>query len=178
MTRTERQVEAVHEAAHAVIARLYAMPVARVALAPDQESSVKGFCVVTDQPHSVHEGYQAARRRSRLQLADLSMPLADFVVVLLAGGLAAQRFTGHSSDGDWDDRLVAEQLLGEAFRVPPYGAVVHGLMTSIRDVADTQVRRHWNWIEMVAEVLLTRSLCTEEIDQLRPGRRSEDHRAA
>jgi hypothetical protein len=165
---------AVHEASHSIVGLALRIPVQRVVL-HHADAVYSGSCVHARAPLSLDTAREIAAREARiLRLADLDVdiPLTNFLIYLLAGGVGERALTDSPNpDSDHGDRARAEFLCGEAMKQRPYSARVAKYLRHHEAVARVMVRKHERWIRSVADALLAHgTVSSDEIRALRPER--------
>ena len=155
---------AIHEAGHAVIARVLALTCGGATIVPDYDDGAAGHSITEDPWHCLYEW----EKRGKVRNDDAVWHAR--IIGYMAGAEAEVALLGSTQGGDADDRyqieLMAEELVGAGTwnRIEP----------RLRRMTQMLVRRHRLLIERVAAALLEkRTLSREELDGL-TGRSVDD----
>jgi ATP-dependent Zn protease len=154
MSGTLRRL-AIHEAGHAVIARVLTLACGSSTIKADHNSA--GHASIHD-PHGIESEWN---RRGKVRDAEKASWYGR-IIAFMAGAEAEIVLTGKTRGGDGEDRyqisLMAEQIgLGDWPRIE----------ARLRTMTRMLVRRHRERIERVAEALLTKkTLSAKAIDNL------------
>jgi len=149
---THLRETAYHEAGHAVIGRILALPCGEATIEIDHDSS--GHSVTAD-PWAIISEWE---RRGKARGYDAAWHAR--IMTYMAGGEAQTALFGSTPEGDGDDRyqieLMAEELDHWAALEP-----------RLRKMTRMLVQRHRARIERVAEALLEQTTLTaEQLDEL------------
>jgi hypothetical protein len=155
---------AIHEAGHAVIARILRLPCGDATIKPDHESA--GHNLIAD-PYAVVQRWEGevpgkgARPHGTYDSAVLARILA-----FMAGRAAEEEIIGACLGGDSDDKRQIGLMLDELPRERLSPSPEH-YEKRLRSLACGLVRRHRGRIERVAAALMRKgSLTGDEIDAL------------
>jgi ATP-dependent Zn protease len=155
---------AVHEAGHAVIARVLTLSAGSVTIKPEYarragELSSAGHAI-TDEPNACI--YQWARR-GKVRDAKNAMWFGR-IVAFMAGAEAEIVILGSTMGGDGDDRYQIDLMADEVECDPDQWRRIEA---RLRAMTQTLVRRHRDKIERVADALLAKkTLSAATIDKL------------
>ena len=156
--RTQRQIEAtaIHEAGHAVIARVLTLFAGSATIKIDHDSA--GHSVSYDPWAAIHEWEKRGRVRG------LGAVWHARIIAFMAGAEAERELLGSALPGDEDDRhqieLMAEELCRDEISWEK-------LEPRLRTMTRMLVRRHRTRIDRVADALFAKTtLSGEELDRL------------
>ena len=164
-----------HEAGHIVLGVVYNLPARRVVAWPAL-AAFASFAPADAEPESIGAAIV------RLSLDDvtrrpITIPagwdLAAFLVMVLGGEVAASRVSGRRAEA-WEDRYIAEHLLGAALGRAPWGKETQHVLAGIVRATEAACRQHWDWISRTAEALLADKVLTA--DQVRALRQADGGR--
>jgi ATP-dependent Zn protease len=165
MSRSCREKVAVHEAAHAVIARVLTLAAGHVTINPDYRTYSRGVSVT----HDPFACLAAWEQRGKVRDSDNAVYIAR-IISTMAGAEAEIELLGERPIGDGCDReqieLMARELTGNRSwsRLEP----------RLRKMTRMLVRRHRARIERVAGALLEKTkLSGKQVDRL-AGRSVDD----
>ena len=151
-----RKRTAHHEAGHAVIGRVLALPCGEAVIRRDYVSLSEGCCI-TPEPYACVWEWE---RRGKVR--DTNAVWNARIIAFMAGAEAEDICLGLRAAGDGDDRYQIELMLGEL--TPPDREKCEA---RLRSMTRMLVRRHRHLIERVARALLAkRALTTEEVNTL------------
>jgi ATP-dependent Zn protease len=160
-----REKVAIHEAAHAVIARVLTLAAGHVTIKPNYRDRSRGVSI-THEPYACLSAWE---QRGKVRDSDDAVYIAR-IISTMAGAEAEMELLGSQAIGDGHDReqieLMAEELTGNYSwdRLEP----------RLRKMTRMLVRRHRARIERVAEALLTKiKLSGKQVDKL-AGRSVDD----
>ena len=154
----ERTATAIHEAAHAVIARRLGLVAGGATIERDKDSA--GHVEIAD-PHSI-----AWQWEQRGHYRDLRLAFRGRIIAYMAGAEAVRVLLGVEVDGDGDDRLQIEMMAQSRYSDLP-GDLWERAEQRMRRQTRRLVRRHRLAIERVAAALVERgTVQPEEIDDL------------
>lgn len=131
---------AIHEAGHAVIGRVLALPCGEATIEPDFEDGSAGYSH-SGEFWDVDEEWM---RRGKCRIGE-HLPIAR-VITLMAGAEAEIELLGTCEGGDGDDRI-------EIWRTRQFH--ISATDERLRKMTKMLVRRHRALIERVAKALLT-----------------------
>jgi ATP-dependent Zn protease len=170
MARTvkQRRATAYHEAGHAVIGRVLALPCGRATIRPDYEEGVAGQAL-TEEPYTCLREWE-----KRGKVRDAAAAWHGRIIVYMAGAEAEMELLGSEAIGDGYDRL---QIALMAEEIPAGETFWERLEPRLRAMTRMLVRRHRVLIEQVAKALLARStLSAKSLDKI-VGRSVDDVKA-
>jgi hypothetical protein len=149
---------AIHEAGHAVIARVLTLACGQATIVPDFDEGEAGHSVTEDQWVCLHEWEKRGKVRDNPDAVWHGRMISS-----MAGAEAEVACLGSTQGSDGDDRyqieLMAEELEG--------GGSWSRIEPRLRAMTRMLVRRHRVLIERVAAALLERkTLSREELDAL------------
>jgi ATP-dependent Zn protease len=157
---------AVHEAAHAVIARVLTLSAGHVTIKPRYRDRSRG-CSITHEPYACLSAWE---KRGKVRNSDDAVYLAR-IISTMAGAEAEMELLGSRVIGDGQDREQIEQMAEELTLVNRSWAQ---LEPRLRKMTRMLVRRHRARIERVAEALIAKTkLHAKQVDRL-AGRSVDD----
>jgi hypothetical protein len=158
-TYEELWATAIHEAGHAVIARVLGLPCGNVEIG--LRGKANGLCVIADPQDTLGAWHVAGKTHRTLQTAQRAK-----IITYMAGGSAEEECIGRSRGGDFDDLFCAAtlilSLIGDENEYPDGLTEGEGYQRRLRIVTDHLVRRHRKSIEGLARVLLLERIMTDK----------------
>jgi hypothetical protein len=164
MKRTRKQLKtsAYHEAGHAVIGRVLALPCGGATIKPDYKNCNAGTAITADL-YTCQEQWE---KRGKVVSADGLTPADGIearIMIHMAGAEAEIELLGSQAVGDSDDKLKIGLIVDEFYRVDFW----EKLEPRLREMTRMLVRRHRECIERVAKTLLVRTtLSAKALDKL------------
>jgi hypothetical protein len=151
---------AVHEAGHAVIARVLRLRCGEVTIEPNEDEGYAGYSHTGDPWATVDDWERAGRYRDH----DVEQAYRGYILTLMAGAEAEIEICGSTESTDHDDRRWIENAaVSEAFKNDEWPRYEPRMRRQARRL----VHKHRDKIERVATVLLKRgTLAKDEIDEL------------
>ena len=148
---------AVHEAGHAVIARVLTLMCGGASIVPDHEVGGAGHSITADPLECEAEWFKRGRLRHENAVWHAR------IITYMAGAESEVVILGSTQGGDGDDRyqiaLMSEELTT--------GADWDRLEARLRAMTRTLIRRHRVLIERVADTLLAKGkLTAKQLDRL------------
>jgi hypothetical protein len=159
VTRDELWPTTVHEAGHAVIARVLDFPCGTVEIG--QVGKVNGQCIIADPQDALEAWHVGGKAHRTLQTA-----LRAKIITYMAGASAEHECVGRSRDGDFDDLLAAAKLVLNL--IGDDDQHLDGLTRGeryqrrLRSITGHLVRRHRQTIEALARTLLQERIMTDK----------------
>jgi len=151
----DRQHTAIHEAGHAVVARVLEIPSGPATIRPDEDSA--GHGIVPD-PHAIQHRWELEGK-----YREFATVMRARIISFMAGREAEEECLGFCAGGDDNDRYQIDLMLADILRPDSDAARVE---KRLRLVARQLVRRHRLKIERVAALLLEHGdLSAEKIDE-------------
>jgi ATP-dependent Zn protease len=156
---------AIHEAAHAVIARVLTLSAGHVTIRPNYRDRSRGVSI-THEPYACLSAWE---QRGKVRDSDNAVYVAR-IISTMAGAEAETELLGLQAVGDGHDRDQIEQMAEELTSKRSWSE----LEPRLRRMTRMLVRRHRSRIERVAEALLTKiKLSGRQVDKL-AGRSVDD----
>ena len=166
---TTRERFAIHEAAHAVIARVLTLAAGHVTIKPNYRDRSLG-CSITYGPYACLSAWE---KRGKVRNSDEAVYLAR-IISTMAGAEAEVELLGSQVSWDGPDRKQIELMAEELWFKNRSWAQ---LEPRLRKMTRMLVRRHRAHIECVAEALLAKTeLSARQVDNL-AGRSVNDVKA-
>jgi ATP-dependent Zn protease len=155
--RSEKQVwsTAVHEAGHAVVARVLGLQCGKVTIAANYRTRDAGYGVIADPWAAV------ARWDERGKYRPAEAALRARVIAYMAGREAEEELLGHCPGGDGDDQYQIALMLDTLGQTE--------LEPRLRTFARAIVRRHRSKIEALARALMERRTMSDKQVRLAAG---------
>jgi ATP-dependent Zn protease len=156
---------AIHEAAHAVIARVLTLSAGHVTIKPNYRDRSRGVSI-THEPYACLSAWE---KRGKVRNSDNAVYIAR-IISTMAGAEAEMEFLGSAAIGDGQDRQQIEIMAEELTSKRSWS----DLEPRLRKMTRMLVRRHRARIERVAEALLAKTkLHGKQVDRL-AGRSVDD----
>jgi hypothetical protein len=156
---------AIHEAAHAVIARVLTLSAGHVTIKPNYRDRSRGVSI-THEPFACLSAWE---QRGKVRDSDNAVYLAR-IISTMAGAEAEAELLGLQPIGDGHDREQIEQMAEELTNKRSWSE----LEPRLRKMTRMLVWRHRARIECVAEALLAKTkLSGKQVDKL-AGRSIDD----
>jgi hypothetical protein len=149
---------AIHEAAHAVIARVLTLSAGHVTIKPNYRDRSRGVSIT----HDPYVCVNAWERRGKVRNSDSAVYVAR-IISTMAGAEAEMELLGSRTIGDGQDREQIEQMAEELTNKRSWDQ----LEPRLRKMTRMLVRRHRARIERVAEALIVKTkLHCKQVDRL------------
>lgn len=154
---------AVHEAAHAVLARRFRLVCGEVTIEPDFAEGTAGYAMI-DTQYATLEAWWAAGRGC---YANAERNIAyRRIMALMAGGEAERILLGKEPQGDMYDRNEIDSML-EQYAGALAEAEFRALVRHLRETTQRAIQKHRTAIERVAAALRSRKVLSgNEVDEL------------
>jgi hypothetical protein len=164
--RNDLHHTAIHEASHAVIARVLTLMCGSASIEPDSDSA--GHSITAEPWACIHEW----QKRGKVRDSDNAIWHAR-IMSFMAGAEGEVVLLGSTNGGDGEDRYQIDSMADQLDIEP---AEWIRLEARLRAMTRMLVRRHWKLIERVAKALHhNKTLSREELDKL-VGRSVDDVR--
>jgi len=159
LTSEELWPTAIHEAGHAVIARVLGLPCGKVEIG--QRGKINGLCVIADPQDALKAWHVGGRTHRTLRTAQRAK-----IIAYMAGGSAEEECIGRSRGGDFDDlfcaaTLVLDLICDEDEHLDGLTRGEH-YQRRLRKVTGHLVKRHRRSIEALAHALLQERVITDK----------------